>query len=239
MTFEVASVKLNTTFATNSSINRANGGRLDCVNVSLRQLIQFAYRFNDYQILNAPGWVGIEHYDIVAKPSPEDEKLEPESEFGSETSSAGRLRARTRALLEDRFGLATHEENKEMSVYALVVANGGPKLEKTKTEIGPQNSWNNVRVICKKQTMKGFAETVLSNRFNRFVVDQTGLTDAYDFEMHFVPDPPAPKPGELPADSGGVTFEVALREQLGLKLITTKAPVPFLVIDKVSRPAEN
>src|SRR5579872_5244109 len=175
LTFDVASVKLNTAMGTNSSLNRANGGQLNCVNVNLRQLIAFAYSVQDYQILNAPGWAETDHYDILAKPSPADAANEKDEGFSPSSPSTERLRKRTQALLEDRFGLTVHNESREMSVYALVVAIGGPKLEPTKTELGPQNSWNDRRVICKKQTMKGFAETVLSSRFNRFVVDQTGL----------------------------------------------------------------
>lgn len=236
--FEVASVKPNLTLGTNMSINDAPGGQLNCSNVTLRQLISFAYNVRDYQILEAPGWAGTERYDVLAKPSTADAAKEPAR---MDSPAEGRVRLRTQSLLADRFGLAVHYESREMRVYALVVANGGPKLAASKAEKGGM-SWNGERVTCKKVTMKRFAEMLLASRFNRFVVDETGLTGEYDFEMHFVPDSPTPKPGETvtAADAPtGPTFEGALQEQLGLKLITTKAAVPFLVIDKAERPSAN
>ncbi len=103
-------------------------------------------------------------------------------------------------------------------------------------------SWNAERITCNKVTMTRFAEVFLAIRFNRFVVDQTGLSKEYDFEMQFAPDAPQAKPGEAAttaSDPAGPSFETALREQLGLKLVITKAAVPLLVIDKVERLSAN
>jgi len=51
---------------------------------------------------------------------------------------------------------------------------------------------------------------------------------------------PAPKPGEAVAsEPTGPSFMMALQEQLGLKLETTKGPVEFLVIDRIERPSAN
>jgi uncharacterized protein (TIGR03435 family) len=223
--FEVASVKVNATMSTNSSINDAPGGRLDCGNVTLRMLISFAYDVRDYQILGAPSWAGLERYDVLAQPSAED--AAKESPNGKGPAANDRLRRRTQNLLAERFGLAVHTQNREMPVYALVVANGGPKVAESIAE-RPQMSWNNERVQCKKTGMKRFAEILLAGRLNRFVVDKTGLTGDYDFEMHFAAN-----------DAEGPSFESALQDQLGLKLITTKATVLFLVIDKADRLAVN
>lgn len=68
LTFEVASIKLNTSVSTNRSINHSPGGALNATNVSLRMLITFAYDIRDYQVVNAPAWAGTEGYDINAKP---------------------------------------------------------------------------------------------------------------------------------------------------------------------------
>jgi uncharacterized protein (TIGR03435 family) len=219
--FDVASVKVNTTMSTNSSINDAPGGKLDCGNVTLRMLISFAYNVRDYQILGAPSWAGLERYDVLAKPSAEDVAKESQNSNGPAANE--RLRQRTQKLLAERFGLAAHMQNREMPVYALVVANGAPKLAESTAE-RPQMSWNNERVQCKKTGMKRFAEILLASRLNRFVVDKTDLAGEYDFEMHFAAN-----------DAEGPSFESALQDQLGLKLITTKATVPFLVIDKADR----
>ena len=83
----------------------------------------------------------------------------------------------------------------------------------------------------------------------RLVVDQTGLKDNYDFTLHWTPDEGqmrmfrgAGGPGNNgSAEDGqsGPSVFTALKEQLGLKLEATKAPVEILVIDDASRPSEN
>ena len=81
-------------------------------------------------------------------------------------------------------------------------------------------------------------------RLDRPVVDQTGLTGRYDFTIEFAPEPngpaPAPpNPDAPPPDPQGPTFVIALREQLGLKLQASKAPLPILVVDHLERPSGN
>lgn len=226
--FEVASIKPNTTTNHSSFTNYPPGGRLEGTNVSVKMLIALAYDIRDYQILNAPDWTATEHYDILAKPSAQDAAAEPAVDSVNPNAN---LRLRTRALLAERFGLSVHNETREMPIYALRLAKAGPKLqEASKTEIGPQMRWNNRQAICKKVTMKRFAEVLLSTRMERPVIDETGLTGEYDFEMNFVPDA---------ADTTGPDFQTALQDQLGLKLVGTKGPGNYLIIDAVSKPTAN
>jgi bla regulator protein blaR1 len=75
----------------------------------------------------------------------------------------------------------------------------------------------------------------------RPVVDQTGLTGRFDFAIEWTPESNSP---QLPnadgqTDSQGPTFLEAVREQLGLKLEATRAPIRTLIIDRVERPSEN
>jgi uncharacterized protein (TIGR03435 family) len=83
----------------------------------------------------------------------------------------------------------------------------------------------------------------LVNQIGRFVDDRTGLKGGWDFELTFAPDAPRgplPAGGEPPpADPNAPSLFTALREQLGLKLESTKGPVDVLVIDNVSRPAPD
>jgi uncharacterized protein (TIGR03435 family) len=72
---------------------------------------------------------------------------------------------------------------------------------------------------------------------DRPVIDGTGIKGTVDFVIEFSPQPP---PGfESPTAPSGPSFDVALREQLGLKLVPQKAPFPFLVVDHVERPSGN
>jgi len=78
-------------------------------------------------------------------------------------------------------------------------------------------------------------------RLERPVVDQTGLSGRFDFTLEWAPEPSGPSApnAEATADLRGPEFLVALREQLGLKLESTKAPIEVIVIDHVERPSEN
>ncbi|MEO8370328.1 MAG: TIGR03435 family protein, partial [Candidatus Solibacter sp.] len=81
---------------------------------------------------------------------------------------------------------------------------------------------------------------------DRPAVDQSGLTDRYDFTLDWRPEefqfPNAPAPqraAAMAAADGLPDLFTAFQEQLGMKLQATKAPMDVLVIDKVSRPSEN
>jgi bla regulator protein BlaR1 len=76
------------------------------------------------------------------------------------------------------------------------------------------------------------------------VVDQTGLKGRYDFRLElpagtfsFSVGPPSPN--AQAADPKGTPFLTALREQLGLKLVSSKGPIRKLVIDHVEPPSGN
>jgi uncharacterized protein (TIGR03435 family) len=71
----------------------------------------------------------------------------------------------------------------------------------------------------------------------RPVVDQTGLTGAYDFTLSFRPQLP-PDATTDEQDNRPTIFD-ALRDELGLELIPKKGPVEYLVIDHIERPSEN
>jgi uncharacterized protein (TIGR03435 family) len=78
-------------------------------------------------------------------------------------------------------------------------------------------------------------------QLGRPVVDQTGLSGRFDFSIDYAPEsnrPPTPG-ADAPEAAAGPTLLEALREQLGLKLESTKAPLQILVVDHVERPSEN
>ncbi|HET9361248.1 MAG TPA: TIGR03435 family protein, partial [Vicinamibacterales bacterium] len=78
----------------------------------------------------------------------------------------------------------------------------------------------------------------------RQVVDRTGLTGNWDFEMTFAPEaaPGALPPGAdaaPPLDPDAPNFFTAVQEQLGLKLDATKGPVDVLVVERIERPTPD
>src|SRR5215472_19253552 len=86
----------------------------------------------------------------------------------------------------------------------------------------------------------GLNATMMAGAFNpysgRMIVDRTGLTGSWDFELRFALRRGANAPA---TDVDLPDFFIALQEQLGLKLESTNAPVDVLVIDHVERPTPD
>jgi uncharacterized protein (TIGR03435 family) len=233
--FEVATIKPNSTGDRRIMIRMAPGGRFTATGVTLRQLIAQAYNVRDFQITGGPGWVSGERYDINAKgPEGMPDRVPPEV-----------VRPMLRALIEERFQLKTHQESKEMPVYALVAGKGGPKMTPAAAESqGPMMRMGRGQLSGKKIPMVMLAQQ-LAMQLGRNVVDKTGLKGDFDFTLEWTPEPGqgpgGPPPGEpLPAaDSSGPTIFTAVQEQLGLKLDSDKGPVDIIVIDSVAKPSEN
>ncbi|HEV2618931.1 MAG TPA: TIGR03435 family protein [Acidobacteriaceae bacterium] len=139
------------------------------------------------------------------------------------------------SLLADRFHLKVHFETRELPVYTLVVAKGGPRLTPAKPgEVarltGTGDGQNNI-LTAQAMTIGQFVRSPLLRPEGRMVLDRTGLTGAYDFTLKssIAADP----------DSTGPSLFTAMEEQLGLKLLPTKAPTEVIVIDHIDRPGAN
>jgi uncharacterized protein (TIGR03435 family) len=220
--FEAAFVKANAT-ASGSSSSNGTKGQLVMVNQSLERLIERAYNVKQFQVIG-PEWMDNVRFDITAKYPPD-------------TQDSDRP-AMLRALLEDRFKLATHSDSKELPGYALLVAKSGLKI--TPVEKGPggtsSNSSNNLETLkVTSIPMTGFAD-FLARRLGSTVVDST-KTDGilYTFELHWAL--------EGPNGDGGAAEFAAIQEAiatLGLHLQAQKVPVQMVVVDHVERvPTEN
>ncbi len=264
--FEVASVKLNRSGERGAMIRFAPGGRFNATNVPLKGLLEDAYHLKDSQLVGAPAWIATERYDIQAKA--EDSVAEALKKLPPEQVRE-QLNLMMRALFVDRFKLASHQETRELPVYALVAAKGGAKLKETAltaAELAPPNPdgppvsgrkgpWINMGRGELKGTAIDLAllSDVLSRQVGRVVLDKTGLKAKYDFVLHWTPDdsqdpmfkgvgpgPDAKPPIEAGlTDVSGPTLFAALQEQLGLKLEAQKSQLDVLVIDRLERPSEN
>jgi bla regulator protein blaR1 len=126
--FEVASVKPNTSGDRAVRISMQPGGRIVAANVPLRELIRMAYGLQDFQIVGTPDWAESERFDINAKA----EAGAPA--FGGMVPGGppGPMQLMMQSLLAERFAMRTHPETREQPVYHLVVARSdgrlGPKL---------------------------------------------------------------------------------------------------------------
>ena len=238
--FEVAAIKLSPEGQTPGAGGfNVTATQLLSRNTSLADITTFAFEIHWTQIAGLPGWAKTERYDITAG-LPQ----------GGEPSDV-QVRTMLKNLLQSRFGLSFHTEKRELSVYAIRIGKNGPagiKMVKNTTDGERIGSQGLGRVSFNGVTMTGFAGQLQFRVLDRPVIDQTGLTDRYDFTLNWRPDEfqfpfltavqreywaSAARADGLP------DLFAAFQEQLGLRLDATKAPVDVLVIDRVSRPSEN
>lgn len=243
--FEVASIRPSK-LGTPTTFGVGNGGASEA-NVTLKTLLAFTYRLQQYQIVGGPSWAGSDRFDIEARAA--DRKADPDQ-----------LRLMLQSLLADRFKLALHRETRQSNIYALVVAKGGPKIKLSADQLSldvngpspPGAGPNHGAIRIGGGSLVGNAVPlslligVLSQRLDRPVIDKTNLTGRFDIRLQWTPDvgesslspggdplPPAP------SDNAGPSIFVAIQEQLGLKLEAAKGPVEVLVIDYVEKPSVN
>ena len=155
------------------------GGHFVDRNTSLNDLIGFAYGLHAKQIVDAPTWFGADLYEIEAKPDAEGRPNQKQ------------MQTMVQKLLADRFKLTFHHDKRELAVYVIGVASGGPKMTKSTSAPNDPSAFF-FRALgdltVRNQTMKDFATWMQSGVMDKPVVDQTELTDRYDFQLKWTPD---------------------------------------------------
>jgi uncharacterized protein (TIGR03435 family) len=236
--------------------------------ISLKDYITFAWEINslDHEsLVNAPKWLDEDKIDIVAKLADDDSAgAAPKAQRVMKQE----LQQLLRGIIEDRFQMKDHWENRPITVYHLVADN--PKLTaadpKSRTrceeETGPGGKDPRLThpildrlIYCQNVTMAQFG-SVLQSRANGYIYnavsDDTGLKGSYTFTLSFSSiglyapggngDSPPPSDGaSKPSDpSGAVSLYDAVKNQLGVKLEKEKRSMPVLVIDHIEeQPTPN
>jgi uncharacterized protein (TIGR03435 family) len=254
--FEVASVKPAADPTGPRTIVFQPGGRFVTENISVRTVIAAAFGgripLQEFRIKGGPSWVGTERYTIQAKAAHD---LLPER-GGPPPEMFGMVRS----LLHERFKLRTHLETQDAGIYRLVRARRdgalGPGLKasdagcSTIKSIGPQRPLPpgtlprcGGRIGPGKLTFNGvrigdLAARDLTRAVGAVVVDDTGIEGEFDVVLEWTPSP-APGATATPAAETGVSIFTAVRDQLGLALEPSRAPVDVLVIDHIERPTPD
>jgi uncharacterized protein (TIGR03435 family) len=240
--FEVAEVKVNKSGSDDSSGQILASGQLSFRHVSMKELVEFAWRLEDYNLAGGPSWLDSDYFDVIAKAEPRT----PEAT----------VQLMLQTLLKERFKLAVHTESKTMQVCLMTAAKSGAKL-KLSPEASSFNSTCKMgrtagvlSRVCVFNTMEELASNLpqwASGYIKIPVLDATGLKGRYDFTLEWTGRgvlSGVNANGEAPADGAGggngMTIFEAMEKQLGLKLDTAKKPIPVTVIDHVERvPTEN
>ncbi|HEV2647198.1 MAG TPA: TIGR03435 family protein [Acidobacteriaceae bacterium] len=223
--FEVATIRPAKPGTTTQGIH-PEGDRIFMENESLSGLICVAYNLQKTQLIGAPSWLD-DRYDIEGSP---DTPGKP---------TFRQVKIMLQKLLADRFSLKFHHEQRDLSIYALVLAKGGPKL--TPNTTGPEgqpdessNSDGAERYM--KFSNSTIADLTLEMEFyvGKPIVNETGLTGRYNFTLNWARDDvPQQDSNALPG------LFTAIQEQLGLKLEAKKGPADVLVIDHIAPPTPN
>jgi uncharacterized protein (TIGR03435 family) len=221
--FEVATIKPTDPGDTSRGFHVA-GHRIFIENQDVNTLISVAYAIHSKQIVDAPAWFGKDRYDTRGIPDV------------AGIPNLRQLQEMIQKLLADRFQVKFDREKRELSVYAITVAKGGPKLAKSAGDPnGLPDQTGNGRGSVKftNTSMSDFA-LGMQGYLEKPVVDQTGLAGRFDFVLNWAPE--NSQSTDLNAPPGIFT---ALQEQLGLRLVSTNAPVDVLVIVHAEHPSEN
>lgn len=226
--FEVASVKAVPTRAGTAGLIAmdTDPAMVRYSNITLKNLIAMAYRFDSRLILGGPAWLDDQLYDLAAKLPP--------------GALKDRVPVMLQTLLAERFKLAVHRETKEQRVYFLVVGKSGPKLKEALAPDdqgvqqlrGDRTPVQVVRGGIMGHSMHiGALAASLAHVAGYQVVDHTGLTGVFDIDLKWTLED---------SKGNGPDLFTAIQEQLGLKLESGKAPVEMLMIDHAERiPSEN
>ena len=234
--FEVATIKPSAHEAKSSRFITMQGtDRFVEKDYTLKLLIAAAYEVSPRVISGGPGWMESDHYDILA--------VTP----GAVRPTHDEQMAMLRNLLSDRFKLTIHLEEKKFSIYQLEVAKGGPKLRPSTAPLDdPAQLISTVypeRVVlpARNATMHDLTSLMQRAIIDRPVVDKTGLSGRYDFDLEWAPDE-TQFGGELaaaPADAPSPPLFTAMQQELGLKLEAKRGLADALVVDTVERPSAN
>jgi uncharacterized protein (TIGR03435 family) len=236
--FEVVSLKVNTTNGVSDQVPRRSGDRIVMRNARLGMIVSYAYNLETpvYQlagVLDLPGPEEASWFDIeaIAPGAPGDDDL----------------RLMFQSLLEDRFKLKVHREAREMTLYDLVIAKGGSRMKESdpdrKIIIGNGlslrmgSSFFAAAVDGSHLGGKGASIARLAAALSQYlrapVQDRTGLTGTFDYDVVFSVNDVSSNVTSAPL------LATAIQEELGLKLESTKGPVEVMVVDHVEKPTAN
>jgi uncharacterized protein (TIGR03435 family) len=240
--FDVVTVKPGQPGARGKNIG-FDGHRLLLRNFDLDDMIALGFGMHAKQIVGAPDWADKDLFDVEGAPDVP----------GSPNQK--QIQMLIQNLLADRLQLKFHKEQRELAVYAITIAPGGPKL--TVTTAGPNdpsgmgfNGPNNqgVTAVGRNLTMADFAMWMQAAVMDRPMVDQTGLKDRYDLRVKWTPDDSQftqfrgtgmTMPAPSDAADAPPSLYTAVQEQLGLKIDATRALDDVIVIDHIEKPSAN
>ena len=260
--FEVASVKPNKTGGPFpfGRIGLLPGGRFTGVGATLRELIRAAYGLReDAQISGGPAWVGADRFDVEGKAPADSSPAQVQAmlkallvdRFKLTAHSESRqlpLYALVMARSDGRMGARLRRSGTECAPITIPAELGPappppppppagaplPLVARTPMRCGSMLVAG--MVSARAITMEQFIVR-LSAFVGRPVIDRTGLTGDFDFDLSYTPE--SPRRGAIGVPTDCPSIFTALQEQLGLKLESQRGPVDVFVIERVEQPTPD
>jgi uncharacterized protein (TIGR03435 family) len=193
------------------------------IEASFAYILGWAYDLRRYQIAG-PDWIKSKRYRIAAK--------------AEKPAKAEEMRRMMQSLVEERFQLKSHREQREMWVYALVAAKDGPKLTQSSDdgdEVEIDNKKTGTGGTLLRTSMGQFADHLDGSLGPEPVVDASGIKGRFDLTLDLTNAMKGMQAGDFPS-----ILTKALRKQLGLNLERRKMTIEVLVVDKaLETPPEN
>ena len=234
LTFDVASVKTVKPDSHGEPSIEVSPGGVTMRSKNLTGLLMWAYQIKEANQISGPDWIRTDDFDVTAK--------------AAGPVSTDDLRRMFQNLLEERFKVALHREQKIVPLYSLVVDKNGPKMREVQEEprngiglaFGEGGGAITGHMVNHISELAAMLPAFLDGRP---VLDKTGLAGVYDFTLRVELDADQvkrmPQAGMAFAGFGYLSGVFSAVEQLGLKLEASKGPVDFLVIDHAEKPDAN
>jgi uncharacterized protein (TIGR03435 family) len=214
--FQVATIKPSA--PDTPKVMQIRGNRFATEGATVVDLLVYAYNVHPSQIVGGPDWLSTARFDLVADPETE------------KRPSSDEMKAMVGRLVADRFHLVLKHEKRVLPAYAIVRIS--KEIRFTRNDSDPQGipAGGNGTLANFAAFLQRFAATEV----NRPVVDQTGISGHFDFDLHYTPAAATePEPGSPPG------LFTAIQEQLGLKLEPVRAAVDVLQVESVSQPTPD
>lgn len=261
--FDVASLKPTppSSTALGGRVRIQPGGRVVATASTLNELVQWAWQVQPFQLTGGPDWAAITRFEVTAQggsPSAGRQELAPMVRRLLEERFQLRTRVETREMPIFRLVRATRDGRlgprlQPSAVDCVAVLNDraaidAPPPDPEQATCQPRQRLSATTTTATMAAFRTGASmahvaSMLVPFARRTVVDATGLTGRYNFDLTFSPDrvmvfvDGGPPRDVQPAD--GTTLATALEEQLGLKLEPARGPVDVLIIEAAESPAPD
>jgi uncharacterized protein (TIGR03435 family) len=219
--------------------------RVEIRNATLVNLIDYAHAIEDDDgredatIVGGPSWLDFDRFDVAAvvpslQPSIPDTGQPNFGMYAPGTNGA--VRPVVERILEERFHLKYHKEDRPLPGYVVTVAKDGPKLAEAKDPTEPggcqaareKDNPGRVTTTCTSETIGQFL-TLIGGTFRHPLLDRTGLTKPYDFTLRFSSEQLSTRQDTINS------YIEEMNKQLGIVMTLGDVPQPAIVVDHVDR----